>query len=83
MTPPYQDTVKYTNNFNHQDYWNWVREISKNNIVFCSEYSAPDDFVCIWQQEIITTLDKSSRKKAIEKLFVWNKGMSIDAISRW
>lgn len=44
--------------------------MSENNIVICSEYAAPDDFVCIWEMERTTTLDKASRTKAIERLFV-------------
>lgn len=67
--PPYQNTIKYKDDFNHDEYWEWVREMSKNNIVICSEYTAPADFECIWSKELTTTLDKSSRSKAVEKLF--------------
>lgn len=67
--PPYQNTTKYKDEFNHDEYWEWVREMSKNNIVICSEYTAPADFECIWSKELTTTLDKSSRSKAVEKLF--------------
>ena len=68
--PPYEGTTKYKDDFNHKEYWDWIREKSKNNIVFCSEYNAPDDFVEIWSKELTTTLDKSSRKKDVEKLFI-------------
>lgn len=68
--PPYENTTKYKDDFNHQEYWDWVREKSKDNVVFCSEYNAPDDFIQIWSKELTTTLDKSSRKKDIEKLFI-------------
>jgi DNA adenine methylase len=68
--PPYEGTTKYKDDFNHQEYWEWVRERSKDNMVFCSEYNAPDDFICIWSKELTTTLDKSSRKKDIERLFI-------------
>ena len=44
--------------------------MSKSNIVLCSEYNAPDDFDCIWSKELTTTLDKNSRSKAVEKLFM-------------
>lgn len=69
--PPYEGTTKYKDDFNHATYWNWVREMSKNNIVLCSEYNAPDDFKCIWTKELTTTLDKNSRSKAVEKLFTY------------
>lgn len=68
--PPYANTTKYKDDFNHDEYWNWVRKMSKNNIVLCSEYNAPDDFDCIWSKELTTTLDKNSRSKAVEKLFM-------------
>lgn len=69
--PPYQGTTGYKDDFDHNAYWEWVRGMSENNIVLCSEYSAPSDFVCIWQKRLTTTLDKSSRTKATEKLFIY------------
>ena len=67
--PPYEGTTKYKDDFNHEQYWDWVRKMSKSNIVLCSEYNAPKDFECIWTKELTTTLDKASRSKAVEKLF--------------
>ena len=63
--------------FDHDKFFNWCREQAKNNIVFVSEYNAPDDFECVWQGEIKTNF-ASQRKvathNAIEKLFkVTNK----------
>lgn len=69
--PPYEGTTKYKDDFDHTLYWDWVRGMSKSNIVLCSEYSAPDDFECIWTKELTTTLDKNSRSKAVEKLFTY------------
>lgn len=69
--PPYQDTTKYKGSIDYNVYWNWVREMSKNNIVLCSEYNAPSDFECIWSKELTTTLDKASRSTAVEKLFIY------------
>lgn len=72
--PPYQDTTKYsTGGFEYDTFWQWVRDISKNNFVFVSEYNAPKDFECIWLKELTTTLDKSSRSIAVEKLFTYKK----------
>jgi len=68
--PPYQGTTKYKDEFNHEIFWEWVRKMSKNYIVIVSEYNAPDDFECIWNKEISNTLDKNSRSKAVEKLFI-------------
>ena len=52
--PPYKNTKKYSSskNFNHDDFWQWVRKLSEKNIVLVSELEAPDDFDCIWEQEI-------------------------------
>ena len=46
--------------------------MSKTNLVFVSEYKAPDDFECIWQGEISTNFASqrnNATHKAIEKLF--------------
>ena len=38
--------------------------------IFISEYNMPDDFICVWQKEIISSLTQDTgSKKAIEKLF--------------
>ena len=47
--PPYQSTIGYESSFDHDKFWNWVREMSKKgHHVYVSEYSAPSDFKCIW-----------------------------------
>lgn len=73
--PPYKDTKQYgvSKNFNHNDFWNWIREISKNKdyIVLVSECQAPDDFKCIWQQEVIRSIDNNKRVSSTEKLFTY------------
>lgn len=69
--PPYQGTTKYDNDgFDHEKFWNWVREMSEDNIVLISEYNAPDDFEIIFTKTLTTTLDKNSRKTDTEKLFI-------------
>ncbi|WP_235673222.1 DNA adenine methylase [Bacillus altitudinis] len=69
--PPYQGTTQYgtSNDFHYERFWDWVREMSYNNIVLVSEYNAPDDFEVIFEKTLTTTLDKNSRKKDTEKLF--------------
>ncbi len=68
--PPYQGRTGYKSEINYDEYWNWVRDLSKDNIILCSEYNAPDDFVNIYEKTLTTTLDKNSRKKDTEKLFI-------------
>lgn len=72
--PPYQGTTKYNlnNDFNYDIFWDKVREWSKENIVLVSEYNAPNDFDCIFEKQLTTTLDKNSRKIDTEKLFIHN-----------
>lgn len=69
--PPYADTTGYggTISFDHGRFWDYVRYVSKDNIVFVSEHSAPDDFTSIWERPVTRTLDNAKRSVAIEKLF--------------
>ena len=69
--PPYAGTTKYKDNFDHESFWQWCREkVKEGHEVFISEYSAPDDFVCVWQKEIQSGLNTNTTKKGVEKLFV-------------
>lgn len=71
--PPYAGTSGYkTGSFNHSHFFEWCRQQSKKNIVFVSEYNAPDDFECVWQGEIKTNFAsqrKAATHNAVEKLF--------------
>ena len=71
--PPYQGTTKYKGIvFDHVKFWDWVRVMSsEGHKMFVSEYLAPDDFECIWEKEIISSLDlDTGNKRNIEKLFI-------------
>lgn len=69
--PPYEGTAKYkTGDFNHAVFWQWCREkANEGHTVFVSEYNAPNDFYCIWEQEIKSILGKDNNKNATERLF--------------
>ena len=74
--PPYAGTTKYTTgDFNHEEFWEYMRELSKRCIVFISEQTAPEDFKPIWQKEITRMLDYNKNNQFIktEKLFVYNQ----------
>ena len=50
--------------------------MSKDNIVLCSEYWMPDDFICIWQKETKVLIDSNrslneDKNKRIEKLYIY------------
>lgn len=73
--PPYANTAGYkTGKFNHEAFFDWCRaQAAKGNVVFVSEYNAPDDFVCLWQGEIKTNFASSRTEathNAVERLFM-------------
>lgn len=73
LDPPYQGAKAYgyanQSKMDYEHFWNWVRELSKNNIVFISEQSAPEDFEVVWEQEVKRTNGLNNNFKAVEKLF--------------
>lgn len=75
VDPPYQNTKQYINavSFNYEEFWQIMREWSKDNIVLISEQTAPDDFDCVWEQEVSRSIKANDKSKATEKLFIYNK----------
>lgn len=71
--PPYKNTTEYsTGGFNHNLFWNWVKNLSNKNIVIVSEFQAPTEFKSIWEKERNCSLDKDTGAvKKIEKLFIY------------
>lgn len=78
---PYKGTTQYKDKFDHDEYWSWCREqVKKGHKVFISEYDAPSDFTCVWQQELNCSVAKEGgHKKATEKLFVHNSQIGYSA----
>lgn len=70
--PPYEGTKQYDNAkyFNYEEFWNTMREWSKNNIVIISEEHAPEDFSCIWEQEVSRSIKATDKSVSTEKLFI-------------
>ncbi len=64
--PPYKGTAEYLNKFDHDKFWQWVRE--QKNPVFVSEYQAPQDI-----KTIIAIRHKKTNSQtttdSVEKLF--------------
>lgn len=72
--PPYANTTTYQGQkFDTNEFWDYMREISKDNKVFISEQNAPNDFKCIWEKPFTRTLDrnKNNQFKVTEKLFTY------------
>lgn len=70
--PPYANTTGYSLGvFNSDEFWDYMRKLSKRCDVYISEEQAPDDFECVWEQELTRTLDynKNNQPKKIERLF--------------
>ena len=83
--PPYGKSYEkmYENDFDSEIYWNKVRELSKNNIVICSEYDSPEDFICIFEKQLTNSFkNKINKKEYSEKLFIhkdlYNKLLKFD-----
>lgn len=68
--PPYAQKTDYRTTFDSKQFWDWVTQMSKSNIVLVSEYQASEQFKVIFEKELIVSLDKSSRKVETEKLFI-------------
>ena len=67
--PPYFNTTKYKDSIDSVEFWDWCREMSKENTIFISEYSAPEDFICVWEKKVNENLSINNSGKRIEKLF--------------
>lgn len=69
--PPYKDTYNYSiKQFDYKEFYIWCRKMAKNNTVLVSEYSMPEDFICIWSDNLICTLDKEQKINRTEKMFI-------------
>lgn len=71
--PPYRGTTGYSSGFDHDTFWEWCREMSKSCKVFISEYSAPEDFECIWSVAVKSSLSANGNSggsvESVERLF--------------
>lgn len=72
--PPYAGTKQYANaqKFNYEEFWDKMREWSKNNIVIVSEQTAPSDWKAIWEQNVSRSIKAKDKSTATEKLFILN-----------
>lgn len=69
---PYKNTKQYSisKDFDYEHFYKWCREMkSKGHIVYVSEYWMPEDFTCVWEKEVRTTLNQTRTLNATEKLY--------------
>lgn len=73
LDPPYLNTNSYGINptFDHEVFWSWARELSKNNYVYISELVAPKDFEIVWNRSTLVSIDAHNTKTRNECLFKW------------
>jgi DNA adenine methylase len=75
--PPYSKRNEYYTDqrkkvkFDNNSFWEWVREMSRKNIVFISEYKAPPDFVLI-DNCVSNARYVGNASPCEEKLFIHN-----------
>lgn len=99
--PPYAASKEAKPNplfreFDNDRFWEWVREASKDNLVFVCEEKAPSDFICVWQKDYtrVTNQKKHTKKytnqgekapvvKTVEKLFVLRNPPSSHAFDKF
>ena len=70
--PPYKNTKAYAKqSIDYDEFYDFCRRMAKDNIVIISEYSMPEDFVCIWSKErsVLQKSNRTAADKAVEKLF--------------
>ena len=71
--PPYEGTKQYggAGKFDHARFWEIMREWSRDEdkVVLISEQNAPDDFECIWEQEVDRAINRENHKRNVERLF--------------
>lgn len=74
--PPYEETKDYISakDFNRPEFWQTMREWSRDNVVLISELQAPEDFTTVWEREVDRSMKAKEHFRATEKLFVYRGG---------
>lgn len=74
LDPPYKNTTKYFADFDHDKLYDYCRQKKKDGLkIFISEYEMPEDFICVWEKEVKSSLSANGKiggsKISTEKLF--------------
>ena len=68
--PPYKDTNTYIDDFNHDKFYQWLRDCrEKNQQVFISEYQMPSEFFEVYSKEKTCLINANTTTFKLEKLF--------------
>ncbi len=82
---PYKGTTKYAQKaFPYESFYEWARQMCRENIVLISEYIMPADFTCIWEKRIKTLISSTKERgdsgnDRVEKLFINKNGLEVVA----
>lgn len=68
--PPYKSTLGYKDKFNHDEFYDIVRELKGKYSIFISEYEMPNDFQCIKEINHFHSIrKKSASQRQTERVF--------------
>ena len=69
--PPYINTSRYSSssNFNHEEFYDWCRNIASIGEVYISEYTMPNDFYKVASVNKRCLLGSSNNKNTVESLY--------------
>ena len=73
--PPYKGTDSYLSEFDHEEFYYWLRSIGRP--VYVSEYSMPADFVPIARRVKTVSLQGGSGKKAVESIWLHQRWVKV------
>lgn len=59
--------------FDENIFWDWCREIGKNNIIFISNYNAPHDFKCVFEKQHRIFSKNTENPISIERLYKYEQ----------
>ena len=73
---PYKGTAGYNGSeFDHEAFYKWARE--QKELVIVSEYTMPDDFICVWRKDVVRKFSGVSANVCPESLFVPKHQLSL------
>lgn len=77
--PPYEGRTKahHFDDFNYDEFWEWVRDLSKRCIVFTSCFDCPADFETVyeWGDTVVRHLNSRGSDGTNERLVKYNAGI--------
>lgn len=77
--PPYEGRTKahHFDDFNYDEFWGWVRELSKRCTVFTSCFDCPEDFETVyeWGDTVVRHLNSRGSDGTNERLVKYNAGI--------